>query len=138
LMPPAWLMRSAASCVPTSAVVPPAAAAPVSGCRTPILKGLAWPKASRQGAGTSMPPPIAPAAAAERPRNLRRVVLPRHQMSLAQGSSCQRSAIADLLRDARRAGIGYGEKGADFLHRTGQTMQAFPQRRPAASTARRI
>src|SRR2546430_610279 len=87
-------MRSAASCVPTSAVLPPAAAAPVSGCRTPILYGLAWPNASRHGAGTSIVAPSAPAAVADRPRNLRRVVLPLHHMSLVQGSLCQRSAMA--------------------------------------------
>src|SRR2546430_4165014 len=87
-------MRSAASWVPTSAVLPPAAAAPVSGCRTPILYGLAWPNASRHGAGTSIVAPSAPAAVADRPRNLRRVVLPLHHMSLVQGSLCQRSAMA--------------------------------------------
>src|SRR5207245_4313810 len=86
-------MRSAATCVPTSAVLPPAAATPLSGWRTPILYGLAWPNASRQGGGTSMAAPTAPAAAADRLRNRRRVVLPRHHKSLAQGSSCQRSAI---------------------------------------------
>src|SRR5262245_44684986 len=94
LMPPALLMRSAASCVPTSAVLPPAAATPVSGCSTPILYGLACPNASRHGAGTRIVAPRAPAAAADRPRNDRRVVLPLHHMSLAQGSSCHFSVIA--------------------------------------------
>src|SRR5437762_13310969 len=94
LMPPDLLMRSAPSCVPTSAVLPPAAAEPVSGCRTPTLYGLAWPNASRHGAGTRMVAPSAPAAVADRPRNRRRVVLPLHHMSLVQGSFCQRSAMA--------------------------------------------
>src|SRR2546428_13181599 len=65
LMPPARLMRSTASWVPTRAVLPPAAAAPDSGCMVPILYGLAWPNASRQGGGTSMVAPGAPAAAAK-------------------------------------------------------------------------
>src|SRR5205814_476568 len=83
---------------PTRAVLPPAAAEPVSGWSTPILYGLACPNASRHGAGTSMAPPSAPAAAADRPRKLRRVVLPRHQMFFAQASSCHRSRMSDLLR----------------------------------------
>ena len=37
LMPPDLLMRSTAICTPTSAVLPPAAAAPESGCSVPIL-----------------------------------------------------------------------------------------------------
>src|SRR5262245_2796239 len=96
-----------ASSDPTSAVLPPAAATPVRGWSTPILYGLAWPKASRQGAGTSIAAPTAPAAVAERPRKRRRVVLPLHHMSLAQGSSCQRSAISVLLR-----GCPYGQGSA--------------------------
>src|SRR5215470_905125 len=99
LMPPALLIRSAAIWVPTRAVLPPAAAVPVSGCRTPILKGLACPNAACHGAGTSMLPPSAPAAAADSPRNLRRVVLPRHHISFAQGSLCQRAVMVDLLGD---------------------------------------
>src|SRR3989442_5236442 len=91
-MPPARWMRSTPSWVPTRAVLPPAAAAPASGCMVPILYGLAWPNAPRQGGGTSMVAPRAPAAA-DKPRKRRRVVLPLHQMSRAQGSSCQRSAI---------------------------------------------
>src|SRR6267143_589572 len=63
LMPPDLLMRSTAICRPTSAVLPPAAPAPDSGCRVPTLYGLAWPKAARHGAGTSMTAPSAPAVA---------------------------------------------------------------------------
>src|SRR5688500_8155813 len=98
LMPPALLIRSTAICVPTSAVIPPAAAAPVSGCIVPILYGFAWPTASRHGAGTSSVAPIAPAAVADRPRNVRRDVLPLHHISFAHGASCQRSAMTILLR----------------------------------------
>src|SRR5215510_7255251 len=97
-MPPDLLMRSVAICVPTSAVLPPAAATPDSGCSTPTLYGLAWPNASRQGAGTSIVAPSAPAAVAERPRNVRRVVLPLHHMSFAHGSSCHFSDIATSLK----------------------------------------
>src|SRR5262252_6709747 len=97
LTPPLWLIRSVAICVPTSAVFPPAAPVPDSGWRTPTLYGLTCPKASRQGAGTRMVAPIAPAAADESARNLRRVVLPLHHMSFAQGSSCHRSLMADIL-----------------------------------------
>ena len=61
LMPPALLMRSTAICRPTSAVLPPAAPAPDSGCSEPILYGLAWPKAACHGAGTSIVAPSAPA-----------------------------------------------------------------------------
>src|SRR5213595_1201175 len=59
LMPPDLLMRSTAICVPTSAVLPPAAAAPESGCSVPILYGLAWPKAARHGAGAIADKPAA-------------------------------------------------------------------------------
>src|SRR5687767_12840815 len=97
LMPPALLMRSTAICVPTSAVMPPAAAAPVSGCIDPTLYALACPNASRHGAGTSMLAPTAPAAVAERPRNRLRLVLPLYHMSFAHGESCHRSAIGSLL-----------------------------------------
>src|SRR5712664_490099 len=107
LTPPALFIRFAASWVPTSAVLPPAAAAPVSGCRTPILYGFACPNASRQGAGTRIVAPRAPAAVAETPRNLRRVVLPLHHMSLAQGSFCQCSAIQPPVA-ARETGIACG------------------------------
>src|ERR1043165_2809069 len=95
LIPPDLLMRSTAICVATSAVLPPAAAAPDSGCMVPTLYGLACPNAPRHGAGTSVVAPSAPAAAAERPRNRRRVVLPLHHMCFAQASSCQRSVIDD-------------------------------------------
>src|SRR2546429_3315549 len=84
LMPPDLLMRSTAICVPTSAVLPPAAAAPESGCSEPILYGLAWPKAACHGAGTSMVAPSAPAAAEVYPIRRRRVTLPRYQNSSVQ------------------------------------------------------
>src|SRR5712692_5726932 len=96
-------MRSIAMCTPTRAVLPPAAAVPERGWSVPILYGLACPKASRHGAGTSVVAPSAPAAAAERPRNFRRVVLPLHHTSIVQGSSCQRSPIFVLLAAAPRA-----------------------------------
>ncbi len=86
LIPPDLLMRSTAICTPTSAVLPPAAAVPESGWSVPILKGLAWPNAARHGAGTSMVAPSAPAAVAPTARKRRRVVLPLHHMSCAQGS----------------------------------------------------
>src|SRR6516165_5376539 len=79
LMPPDLLMRSTAICTPTSAVLPPAAPAPDSGCSVPILYGLACPKAACHGAGTSMLAPSAPAAAEPYPINRRRVTLPRYQ-----------------------------------------------------------
>src|SRR5262245_33249942 len=103
LTPPEWLMRSTAICVPTSAVLPPAAPVPESGWSTPTLYGLAWPNASRHGAGTSIVAPRAPAVADVSARNLRRVVLPLHHMSFAQGSSCHRSAIGFLLAVPRHA-----------------------------------
>src|SRR6267143_6643525 len=110
LTPPDLLIRSTAIWVPTSAVLPPAAPVPDSGWSTPTLYGLACPKASRHGAGTSMVAPTAPAAADESARNLRRVVLPLHHMCFAQASSCQRSAIrSSSLRRAPRAkacGVG--------------------------------
>src|SRR5216117_1785982 len=101
-MPPAALARSTAICTPTSAVLPPAAAVPDSGCRVPILYGRAWPNASRHGAGTSSVAPRAPAAVDESARNFRRVVLPLHHMLLAQGSSCHRPVMSCLLRVAGR------------------------------------
>src|SRR5215475_3152443 len=93
LTPPDLLIRSTAIWVPTRAVFPPAAPVPERGWRTPTLYGLAWPKASRQGAGTSIVAPIAPAAVAESARNLRRVVLPLHHISFAKAWSCHRSVI---------------------------------------------
>src|SRR5512145_700839 len=112
---------------PTSAVFPPAAATPVRGWITPILYGLAWPKASRQGGGTSIVAPTAPAAAAERPRKRRRVALPLHHMSLAQGSLCQRSTIVVLLR---RCPCGQGEcvKRCLYLHQPRGSRQGLPAR----------
>src|SRR5262245_43394053 len=95
LTPPDLLIRSTAIWVPTSAVLPPAAPVPESGWSTPTLYGFAWPNAARQGAGTSIVAPTAPAAVDVSARNLRRVVLPLHHMCFAQGSSCQRSAIGD-------------------------------------------
>src|SRR5262245_56180242 len=117
---------------PTSAVLPPAAAVPVSGCMTPTLNGLAWPNASRQGAGTSMLAPSAPAAVAERPRNLRRVVLPLHHRSFAHASSCHRSAIVTswgpCLRDRHIA-----RKTVILVTLTALTAQAWREdQAPAA------
>src|ERR1700756_34529 len=51
LMPPDLLMRSTAICVPTSAVLPPAAAAPESGCSVPTLYGFGRAEAGRPRAG---------------------------------------------------------------------------------------
>src|SRR3989475_12873002 len=93
LTPPDLLIRSTAIWVPTSAVFPPAAPVPESGWSTPTLNGLAWPKASRHGAGTSMVAPTAPAAADERGRNFRRDVLTHHHMFFAHALSCLRAAI---------------------------------------------
>src|SRR5262249_36465740 len=76
---------------------------PESGWSTPTLYGLAWPNASRHGAGTSIVAPRAPAVADVSARNLRRGVLPLHHMSFAQGSSCHRSAIGFLLAVPRHA-----------------------------------
>src|ERR1700680_3374517 len=90
LMPPLALMRSADICKPTTAVLPPAAPAPESGCSEPILNGLSAPKAARHGAGTSIMAPIAPPP---QPTRVRRVTLPRYQMSSAHFSSCHFSAI---------------------------------------------
>src|ERR1700730_12439369 len=98
LMPPDLLMRSTAIWVPTSAVLPPAAAAPESGCSVPILYGLAWPKARCHGAGTSMVAPSAPAAAAPYPISRRRVTLPLYQNSSPQSGAVVLSIIAWLLQ----------------------------------------
>src|SRR5262249_61345591 len=87
LTPPDLLMRSTAICTPTSAVLPPAAAAPDSGCSVPILYGLAWPKASRHGAGTSMAGAGAPPAGGGGPNDLRRVGLPLPPTALPPGSA---------------------------------------------------
>src|SRR5229473_7689864 len=106
LTPPDLLIRSTAISVPTSAVLPPAAPVPESGWRTPTLYGLAWPNASRHGAGTSIVAPRAPAVADDSARNLRRVVLPLHHMFFAQASSCHRSAIGcSSLRCAPHARV---------------------------------
>src|ERR1700684_4026744 len=56
LMPPEALMRSAAICSPTTAVLPPAAPAPDSGCSEPILNGWGAPKAARHGADPAAAP----------------------------------------------------------------------------------
>src|SRR5207237_7458550 len=128
LIPPDLLMRSAASWVPTNAVLPPAAAAPVSGCRTPILYGLAWPNASRHGAGTRMVAPSAPAAVADRPRNRRRVVLPLHHMSLVHGSFCQRSAMAIPPDVPGGRALVSGSKECAFLHNTDAGAEAVRAR----------
>src|SRR5258706_5252243 len=114
LIPPPLLMRSTAIIVPTSAVLPPEAAVPVSGCITPILYGLACPNAARQGAGTSIVAPSAPAVAAPRPRKLRRVVLPLHHRVRVQASSCHRSVMNDLQR-CPRIGQGRGRKRCPYL-----------------------
>src|SRR6266540_3278323 len=86
-------MRSTAICTPTRADLPPAAAAPESGCSVPILYGLAWPKAACHGAGTSMVAPSAPAAAEPYPINRRRVTLPRYQNSSLQSCVFASSVI---------------------------------------------
>src|SRR6266852_313847 len=96
LMPPDLLMRSTAICRPTSAVLPPAAPAPDSGCKVPTLYGLAWPKAARHGAGTSMVAPSAPAAAPY-PITRRRVVFPLYQDSSTQSSILSLSVMASPL-----------------------------------------
>src|SRR6266566_5556322 len=119
LMPPDLLMRSTAICVPTSAVLPPAAAAPESGCSVPTLYGLAWPKAACHGAGTSMLAPSAPAAAPY-PINRRRVTLPRYQNSSLQSCVFALSVIVSSSQ------VGY--HGADKCHANCQCPSA---RRPA-------
>src|SRR5262249_20645131 len=86
-IPPILLMRSIAICTPTSAVLPPAAAVPDSGCIDPILYGLACPKAALQGAGMNMVAPRAPALAAPNPISRRRVTLPLYQLSSVHFSS---------------------------------------------------
>src|SRR5215831_12377417 len=93
LMPPDLLMRSTAICVPTSAVLPPAAAEPESGCNVPTLYGLACPKARCHGAGTNIVAPRAPAAAPY-PISRRRVTLPRYQNSSPQSGAVLLSLIS--------------------------------------------
>src|SRR5262249_28222663 len=100
-MPPDLLMRSTAICVPTRAVLPPAAAEPESGCSVPTRYGLAWPKAGRHGAGTSIVAPSAPALAALHPINLRRVTLPLYQNSSLKFCAFSLFAIAFPPRCAR-------------------------------------
>src|ERR1700730_8013584 len=94
LTPPDLLMRSTAICTPTSAVFPPAAAKPDSGCSVPILYGLAWPNAGRHGAGTSIMAPGAPAALALHPMRRRRVSLPLYQNVASRSSRLLLSVIA--------------------------------------------
>src|ERR1051326_1244566 len=93
LTPPFLLMRSTAICRPTTAVLPPSAAAPESGCSEPILKGFSAPNAARHGAGMSIMAPIAPVP---QPTKRRRVALPRYQMSSAHFSSFHFSVMASL------------------------------------------
>ena len=92
MTPPDALTRSIAIIRPTTAVLPPSAAAPESGCNDPILYGAAAPKAARHGAGTSIIAPIAPPP---QPTSVRRVTLPRYQMSCAQASSFHFSVISN-------------------------------------------
>src|SRR5271169_6893268 len=103
LTPPLLLMRSTAICRPTTAVLPPAAPAPDSGCSEPTLNALAAPKAARHGAGTSIMAPIAPPP---QPTRVRRVTLPRYQMSSAHFSSCHFSVI----RKSSHWSCGVGRK----------------------------
>src|SRR5262249_53370286 len=91
LMPPDLLMRSTAISTPTSAVLPPAAPAPESGCTVPILYGLAWPKAVCHGAGTHA---VAPRTPAPYPIRRRRVTLPLYRNSFDPSWSFQSMVIA--------------------------------------------
>src|SRR5882672_888026 len=113
LRPPDLMMRSTAICTPTSAVLPPAAAVPLSGCSVPILYGLAWPKACRHHAGTATLAPSAPAAAALNPMKRRLVVLPLYQKSSAWAhfSSFHCSAIGLSPPWALRSLLGHGLQG---------------------------
>src|SRR5499427_4351778 len=108
LMPPDLLMRSTAIWTPTSAVLPPAAPAPDSGCSVPILYGLACPNAASHGAGTSMLAPSAPAAAEPYPINRRRVTLPRYQNASLQSCVFALSVIVSSSQ--------VGCNGADTRH----------------------
>src|SRR6266849_6429336 len=103
LMPPDLLMRSAAISTPTSAVLPPAAPAPESGCIVPILYGLSWPKAARHGAGTNI---VAPSAPAPHPTRQRRVTLPLYQNSCELSWSFKSLAIVSSSRWISRPQIG--------------------------------
>src|SRR5947208_3029094 len=124
LMPPVALARSTAICTPTSAVVPPAAAVPDSGCSVPTLYGRAWPNASRHGAGTSIAVPRALAAVDESARNFRRVVLPLHHMDLAQDSSCQRPVMPASFGEP--TGWAGGSRKRSLLSTlTGRTVQGL-------------
>src|SRR6516225_7428837 len=95
-------------CTPTSAVLPPAAPAPESGCSVPILYGLAWPNAACHGAGTSTVAPSAPAAAEVYPISLRRVTLPRYQNASPQSCVFASSVIVGSSQ--------VGCNGADTRH----------------------
>src|SRR5262245_59497649 len=95
LMPPDLLILSTAIWTPTRAVFPPAAAVPDSGWSLPSLRGLAWPNAARHGAGTRMVAPRAPAAETPSATKRRRVVLPLHHLSCAQGSRVHSSLMND-------------------------------------------
>src|SRR5258708_20470566 len=96
LMPPDLLMRSTAISTPTSAVLPPAAPAPESGCMVPSLYGLSWPKAARHGAGTNM---VAPSTPAPHPTRRRRVTLPLYQNAFDPSESFQLLAIVSSSLD---------------------------------------
>src|SRR5215831_5956006 len=113
LMPPVLLMWSTAIWVPTSAVLPPAAAVPDRGCMVPILYALAWPNALRHHAGTATVAPRAPAAAAPKPRKRRRLVFPLYQNDSAwvHCSSCQRSAMGSTLLAGIGVVAGHGLEG---------------------------
>src|SRR6516165_9871356 len=106
--PTSGLDSSSAICTPTSAVLPPAAPAPESGCSVPILYGLAWPNAACHGAGTSMVAPSAPAAAEVYPISLRRVTLPRYQNASPQSCVFASSVIVGSSQ--------VGCNGADTRH----------------------
>jgi hypothetical protein len=82
---PDLLIRSTAISMPTSAVLPPEAPVPVSGCYVPILYGLASPKAARHDAEASIgaPNPMALPAALNR-SSRRRVSLALQETSLPQ------------------------------------------------------
>src|SRR5215831_18728219 len=113
LMPPVLLMWSTAIWVPTSAVLPPAAAVPDRGCMVPILYALAWPNALRHHAGTATVAPRAPAAVAPKPRKRRRLVFPLYQndSAWAHCSSCQRSAMDSALLAGIGVVAGHGLEG---------------------------
>src|SRR5215471_12309678 len=91
LTPPDALILSTAICRPTSAVLPPAAPAPDSGCNEPTLKGAAAPNAARHGAGTRM---VAPRTPPPQPTTVRRVTLPLYQRSRPHSSPFHFSVIA--------------------------------------------